>query len=123
FPYTTLFRSSQLPDHIAVRAHVISIPFGERGFVHRKPVMMLGNWDDIFGARFFEQCNPSCRIKLFGFEHRYEIFIAEFILRAVGLYMMFILRCAGQIHLSRIPLRSKRRNRVYSPMNKYAKLG
>ena len=78
-------------DNIALGAHFGGVPPREIGVVHRKAVVMFGDRDNVLRPGFLEDINPLVRIKLFGFEHGNEIFIAKFIDRTILLHVMLII--------------------------------
>ena len=84
--------------------------------------MMLSNRNNKFCACFLKKLSPFLRIELLCFELRNKIFISEFIQSSIFLYMMQIFFGAFHIHISGIPLVSKCRNTIYTPVNKNSKL-
>src|SRR4051812_64551 len=84
-------RLCQIAYQIAVWSHLHGCPIRKPGIVHGKPVMMLKDRDHVFRPGVFEEPRPSAWIELLRLEFWNEILIAEFVLRAVRLKMMFVL--------------------------------
>src|SRR5579859_6090560 len=84
---------------------------------------MLGDGDDVFCASFLEEAGPGGGIEMLGFEERNEIFVAEFILRAVSRDMVFKFPGFGPVHFAGIPFGAEGGNGVNAPMDEDAEFG
>ena len=112
----------QLSQDITLRSHLSSIPAAEVTGVHLKSIVVFCNRNYEFRSCLFKKCCPFFWIKFFCLKLRNKIFISEFIQSSIFLYMMQIFFGAFHIHISGIPLVSKCRNTIYTPVNKNSKL-
>ena len=76
----------------------------------------------ILCARIGKKLCPLCRIKSFCPEHRNKFLVAKLLWLSIRLSVMLVLRRALDIHHPRIPLASKCRHTVYTPVNENSKL-
>jgi len=90
--------------------------------VHREAVMMFRDRHNVFRARFFKELGPGGWIEMFGFEHRYELFVSELVWRPIRCDVVLIFAGFSLIHASGIPFIAESRNGVDSPMHEYAEL-
>jgi len=77
---------------------------------------------DIFCPGFFKQCDPLCCIKFFCFETENKIFVPKCVLASESRNMMFEFFTILLIHFAGIPLRTKCRYWIDSPVYEDAKL-
>jgi len=110
-------RLCQLSDHIAMRPHLDCAPVAYAAVVHREAVMMFRDRHNVFRARFFKQLGPGGWIEMFGFEHRYELFVSELVWRPIRCDVVLIFAGFSLIHASGIPFIAESRNGVDSPMH------
>src|SRR5580693_7390944 len=84
--------------------------------------MVFGNWDDIFGASFFEELRPRCWIEVFGLEQWNKVFVSKLILSAVRGQVMFVFVGTLAIHVARVPLATECGYGIDAPVNEDAEL-
>jgi len=112
----------QVANNVALRPHFRRRPIRKIGVVHGKPVMVLGDGHHVARARLLEKPRPVGRVSPLRFELRNEIVIAEFILRAETLNVLFERRVLLLIHVAWIPLVLRTRDREHAPVNEDSKL-
>ena len=108
--------------NIAMRAHLHRIPRGNVRVVHRKAVTVLSHGNYVARAGTCKQVNPCVGIEVLGTELRNEVLVAELRLRSVHLNVMLELGASRDVHVAGIPLVSKCRDGVHTPMNEDAEL-
>src|SRR5437764_15365441 len=84
--------------------------------------MVLGDGHHVARARLLEKPRPVGRVPPLRFELRNEIFIAEFILRAETLNVLFERPVLLLRHVAWIPLVLRTADREHAPANEDSKL-
>src|ERR1700732_3504759 len=103
--------------------HLDRRPIGKIAIIHGKAIMMFKNWNHVLRSRSFEKPYPGFWIVVFRCEHGNEILVAEFNGWPVGGNVVPVFLGIHDVHLSRVLLAAKCRNRVKTPVDENAELG
>jgi hypothetical protein len=112
-------RFGQVAGEISLGSHLSCAPRGQIGIGHGEAVMMLRDWHDLAGDSPGEEVSPLRGVVSCGFEHRDEIFVAEFVWRTVVLGVPFHL---GGVHMALVPLVNPRWHGVEGPVDEDVEL-
>ncbi len=108
-------RFGEFCNHVAMWTHFRRRPVAQATVVHGKAIMMFGNGNDVLRSCFPEELGPRPGIEMFRLEHRYEVFVSEFVLRTIGGEMVCILLLPGDVHAAGIPFIPEGGHRIARP--------
>ena len=112
----------QFADDVALGAHGHGVPRVQCRVVHRKAVVVLCHGHHKARTRRRKQLCPGSCVELLGTKQGDEIFVAECRLWTVCRDVMFVFAAPLYVHIARVPLTTKCRHGVWSPMDENPEL-